>query len=191
VIITSAGRRIDELDAKKERFPLRNADRVAEETRSRFKSLGVSLLVCSAACGADLIALNASRSLGIRSRIVLPFAPQRFRGTSVVDRPGNSTWNWGTLFDELVERANETNDLVVLSSNDAQADDETAAYIQTNQRLITESMDLSRTASDNLEKQIKALIIWEGESRGEDDMTGDFANRARQAGIPLEEVNTV
>jgi hypothetical protein len=44
-------------------------------------------LVCSAACGADLIALEEAERLGLRRRIVLPFSPRQFRETSVTDRP--------------------------------------------------------------------------------------------------------
>ena len=49
----------------------------------------MSVLVCSAACGADLIALQAAGRVSLRRRIVLPFEPSRFRDSSVVDRPGD------------------------------------------------------------------------------------------------------
>jgi hypothetical protein len=35
-------------------------------------------LVCSAACGADLVALEEAERLGIRRRIILPLAPSSF-----------------------------------------------------------------------------------------------------------------
>jgi hypothetical protein len=196
MIITLAGRRIDASDATEERFPLKNADRVAQETQARFESLNVSALVCAAACGADLIALNAARNLGIRMRIVLPFAPEQFRKTSVTDRAGNSKWNWGALFDEFITEANDNDDLIVLSSADDEADDDdTVAYLATNQRLIAEALSLSRAINDNDQDEadtenIRAMILWEGESRGAGDVTADFVNRARQAGIALEEVKT-
>ena len=64
-------------------------------------------LVCSAACGADLIALEEAERLGLRRRIVLPFSPRQFRETSVTDRPGD----WGPFFDRLVEAAKVAGDL--------------------------------------------------------------------------------
>jgi hypothetical protein len=196
MIITLAGRRIDAADAKEERFPLRNADRVAEEIQSRLKFLGAGMLVCSAACGADLIALKASRKLGVRSRIVLPFAPGHFRQTSVIDCPGNSTWDWGSLFDEFIKKANDTNDLIVLPLKDSGTGAKTAAYVETNQRLITEALNLSRaevysSQGDSDKGQTRAMIIWEGGSRGEVDLTAEFAERAQQAGMLLEEVKTI
>jgi hypothetical protein len=60
-----------------------------------------AVLVCSAACGADLVALEAAERLGLRRRIVLPFAAERFRTTSVTDRPGD----WGPLFDRMIAAA--------------------------------------------------------------------------------------
>ena len=196
MIITSAGRRVDAVGAKEERFPLSNADRVAEEVKSRLESLGAGVLVCSAACGADLIALNEAGKLGLRARIVLPFAPAHFRRTSVVDRPGNSTWDWGDLFDEFVKRASDNDDLVVLSPGAGGTDDDTAAYVETNRRLIAEALNLSRIINAPGRggadaKHLRALIMWEGGSRGEDDVTADFADRARRALIPLEEISTV
>jgi hypothetical protein len=195
MIITLAGRRIDASDATEERFPIRNADRVAEETQARLEALSVSLLVCAAACGADLLALNAARNLGIRRRIVLPFAPERFRRTSVTDRAGNSKWNWGALFDEFIKQANDNNDLIVLSSAGDAADNDMAVYLATNQRLIAEALNLSRPTSvsnqdETSKEKIRAMILWEGESRGDDDVTAEFVNRARQAGMTLEEVKT-
>jgi hypothetical protein len=192
MIVIAAGRRIDALDAKEERFPLKNADRVAKEIRARLQDFRADMLVCSAACGADLITLNEAQSLGIRRRIVLPFAPQRFRQVSVVDRPGNSTWNWGALFDEIIRRASETNDLIIMPPKT----DETAAYVATNKRILAEALNLSQdltdqTRNDTDHDQLTAMIIWEGISRGEDDLTADFAMRAQGAGIPIEEVITL
>ena len=34
-----------------------------------------------------LVALEQAKQLGVRRRIMQPFAPERFRETSVVDRP--------------------------------------------------------------------------------------------------------
>ncbi|HEX8163013.1 MAG TPA: hypothetical protein VF538_14170 [Pyrinomonadaceae bacterium] len=127
---------------------------------------------------------------------MLPFAPRHFRQTSVIDRPGNSTWNWGTLFDEFIKKANDTDDLIVLPRRGGGTGAKTSAYVETNQRLITEALNLSRRGAycdqgDSGKEQNRAMIIWEGRSRGEDDLTAEFAERAQQAGMTIEEVNTV
>lgn len=193
MIITLAGRRVDAEDAKEERFPLKNADKVSNELRAKFKALNPRAIVCSAACGADLIALTVAHQLGIRRRrIILPFSPPKFRQTSVVDRPGNSTWNWGEIFDSLAQEAEESHDLVVVPP----VEDETAAYALTNEWIISEAIKLSskdtqqKDADENYQN-ILALIVWEGLSRGDDDLTAEFADRARAKGIAVEQVSTV
>jgi len=192
MIIISAGRRIDALDAKQARFPLNNAGRVATEVRARLQDLRARVVVSSAACGADLIVLKEAQALGVQLRIVLPFEPARFRQTSVVDRPGDFTWDWGSLFDELVEHAEKTGALIVLPPEG----DETAAYIATNRRILEEALKLSQeiapeNRADPGRASITALIIWEGSSRGEDDLTAQLMSQAREAEIPVEQVLTL
>ena len=192
MVITLAGRRVDEKDAKEERFPLKNANKVSNELRAKFKALNPGALVSSAACGADLIALVAAHELGIRRRIILPFPPPKFRKTSVIDRPGNSTWNWGEIFDFLAQKAEESNDLVVAPPSE----DETAAYATTNGLIISEgiklaSKEIQRDDTDENHKNILALIVWEGNSRGDDDLTAEFADKAKAKGITVEQVYTV
>ena len=91
MIVALAGRRIDKPDADAPRFPLTSVDLVRGRLHHLLSVKKVTTLVCSAACGADLLALAAARDLGIRRRVILPFTRERFRVTSVVDRPGD----WG------------------------------------------------------------------------------------------------
>jgi hypothetical protein len=192
MILALAGRRIDAADAEERRFPLENADAVAERIRTRFEALRLTFLVCSGACGADLLALHGANSLGIRRRIVLPFDSTRFRTTSVVDRPANATWDWGAIFDEQIQEARGNHDLVIIPP----AGDETAAYAATNERIFAEAIALSRVSADQenartVHDQVRAIIVWEGRSRGDGDLTAAFAERARELGIPVEEIYTV
>jgi hypothetical protein len=83
------------------RFPFANVPMVQKRLEAVFRRRGISTLVCLAACGADLAALKIAGTLGLRRRIVLPFPPERFRRTSVTDRPGN----WGGLYDRIIAQA--------------------------------------------------------------------------------------
>ena len=56
--------------------------------RALLNASAATILVSSAACGADLIALSEARELGLGLRIILPFARDKFRISSVADRPG-------------------------------------------------------------------------------------------------------
>ena len=97
MIVALAGRRIDKPDADAPRFPLTGVDLVRGRLHHLLSEKKVTTFVCSAACGADLLALAAARDLGIRRRVILPFTRERFRVTSVVDRPGD----WGPLFNAV------------------------------------------------------------------------------------------
>jgi hypothetical protein len=103
-VVAVAGRRIDPTGSMPPRFPLENVPLVRQRLAEVLAAEHTSALVCSAACGTDLIALEEAERLGLRRRIVLPFSPERFRATSVVDRPGN----WGPVFDRLVAGARTT-----------------------------------------------------------------------------------
>jgi hypothetical protein len=85
-VIAVAGRRIDAANAQVARFPFENVSAVRSALLRTFGNAGARLIVASAACGSDLLALDAASAMGIDTRIVLPFAPEVFRETSVVDR---------------------------------------------------------------------------------------------------------
>lgn len=176
-VVAVAGRRIDAPDAP-QRFPLYNRDRVHHAIASALIESRAVAVVASAACGTDLLALDAARARGIRRRIVLPFAVDRFRTTSVVDRPGN----WGPLFDELVADAKAHEDLVVLD-----LDERDDAYAKTNEAIVREADALATAA--NAAK--RALIVWDGASRGDGDLTDHFKTHAVSRGWTIEEIPTL
>lgn len=188
MIIALAGRRTDPLDAPVPRLPLAKSAQVRARLRTLFVEQGSTCLVCSASCGADLLALDAARELGMRRRIVLPFSVQQFRTTSVTDRPGD----WGPLFDLIIEEVQAAGDLVIL--NEQSSDDQTL-YAMTNQFILDEAQALAQQASQAAGDQpfppILTVIVWEGQSRGPDDLTEALANEARTRGIPVREVPTM
>jgi hypothetical protein len=161
------------------RFPAERVPAVAEEIRTTLKRLGAKVLVCSAACGADLLALEAAGQLGIRRRIVLPFDRDQFRQTSVVDRPGH----WGELYDRILDDVQSKGDLVVLGFQRG----DKQAYRATNQRLLAEAEALA----DDDNASVRALIVWEGKSRGPDDVTAQFFELAHVAGVITTEILTM
>jgi hypothetical protein len=187
MVVALAGRRVDPPGAERPRFPLANVEAVAERLWTILLDLEPRVLVCSAACGADLLALDAARTLGISRRIVLPFDASRFRASSVVDRPGE----WGPLFDSLYKEALSSNEVVNLS---CEGDDE-AAYTAATDRILTEALLLTteRTPEGtvSLGREPTAIVVWEGESRGEGDMTARFAMLAAASGMRVVEVATL
>lgn len=173
-VIALAGRRIDAPDADPPRFPLRAADAVWAHLRALFEREDAQALVCSAACGADLLALDAAGSLGLRRRVVLPYARVRFRETSVTDRPGD----WGPLFDRIIEEVAALGDLVELARPEGDG-----AYAAASTAVLDEADRLAGP-----DGRVLAVIVWEGAPRGEGDLTVAFAEAARARGMDVEEV---
>ena len=173
-----AGRRIDAPDTGVPRFPPEAADAVRGALRRCFERHGVTLLVCSGACGADLLALDVAGALGVRRRLVLPTAPGAFRAASVVDRE-DPAHDWGALFDRVRAEVERRGDLVVL---DLDADD--AGYAATTTFLLDEAGRLAAGA-DPL-----AVVVWDGASRGPGDLTASFADQARARGWPIAQILT-
>ena len=177
MIIALAGRRIDPPDAEEERFPLEMKDAVYARILEIFKKNAATILVSSAACGADLLAQKAARELKIRQHIILPFSRRRFRNTSVTDRPGV----WGNLFDEICSEVKDKGNLTVLRKYK----DETAAYQAVTDKILEFAEDLQRK-----NESVKAVIVWEGKAKDADDATAAFAEKARLRNIAVKEIIT-
>jgi hypothetical protein len=178
-IVAVAGRRIDAAGSTPERFPLRNLDRVRNAISAALAELPAPAAVTSAACGTDLLALEVAGALGIHCRVILPFPPDRFRSSSVTDRPGD----WGPLFDRLIEAAAARGDLVVL---DSEHDSDADAYARTNAAILDEGDALAA-----LSRALRiAIIAWDGESRGADDLTEQFRSSAASRGWTIREIET-
>ena len=178
MIFAAAGRRIDAPGASEPVFAYPQVEAVRGRVLELFRARNACALVCSAACGADLVALEAAASLGLRRRVILPFAPHLFRQTSVVDRPGH----WGPLFDLVVGEVEERGDLVNLN---LAAGEE--AYLRANQAILQEASALG--ASSGLE--VMAVLIWDGVPRAENDLTKLFGDAARSAGLDVAEISTL
>jgi hypothetical protein len=178
MIIALAGRRVDSADAKEPRFPLRNVESVRARVGAVFREKGATALVSSAACGADLIALSEAGQLGLRRRVILPFERRRFRETSVTDRPGE----WGPLYDQVLDAMEAAGDLVILQNG---SEDE--AYSAANRAILDEAVELAEA----IHESATAVLIWDGVSRGDHDLTEEFGAEARKRGLAVTEVRTI
>jgi hypothetical protein len=150
---------------------LRNVARVRARIAAALREHDVAALVCSAACGADLIALDEAAKMQLRRRIVLQFPVATFRERSVISRPGD----WGALYDRLVQDAERTGNLIVL---DAVAGDNDAADMAANEAIIAQAKALGAGEHD-----LVAITVWEGHARSGNDITDAFRCRATEAGF--------
>ena len=174
MVIGLAGRRVDATDAEPRRFTPdpANIARVRRRLHALFLAEQATALVSSAACGADLLALEVAGELGLGRRIILPCKPEEFRETSVVDRPGD----WGPLFDRTVHDAAAHGDLIIIGS----ASDH-AAYVAVNHAIVDEAI----AQGERRKCPVAAVRVWEGKPRGAEDLTEEFGRYARRRGVRL------
>jgi hypothetical protein len=178
MIIALAGRRIDAEETAPPRFPLGSVEDVRWRLRDLFVKSSASALVSSAACGADLIAQQEAGKLGMRGRIVLPFDRGRFRDSSVMDRPGE----WLSVYESVLAEVGARGDLVTLRNES----DASTAYAEANHAIFKEAIALS-----NGQEEVVAVLVWDKQSRGSDDLTQGFADEARTRGMRIFEVSTL
>ena len=186
MIVALAGRRIDAEGSPTPRFPLENAPAVADRIRSCFQLLPVSALVCSAARGADLLALDVAGELGIRRCVVLPGDAASFRASSVVDgltRERQDGYEWGALFDRTLDAVKEKGDLVICAGKTAGQE----SYLAANLAILDHAARLAVPA----EEEMLAAVVWNLASRGPDDVTAAFRDEAVRRGIRIEEISTL
>jgi len=179
MVIALAGRRIDAPGADTPRFPATNVAAVRARIRVLLMERAAQAIVCAAACGVDLLALETAEELGMRRRIVLPYTRGRFRETSVVDRPGD----WGERFDAIIDAAELSGDLSMLGY--AEGDDTT--YLATNTAILEQATMLA----EQLHNTAGAAVVWDGVARGEDDVTAAFLREAQQRGFPVWQIATL
>jgi hypothetical protein len=177
-IIAAAGRRVDAPDASPPRFPLANRDAIRERVRAALIEHQATGIVASGACGADLLVQEVARELDLPfRRMILPFAADTFRHSSVDDRPGD----WGPLFDALLAELAARGDVVTLAE-DPSGD---AAYAAVNRVILAEAGRIAGVSTPIV------LLIWDGISRGEGDLTAGLGILARERSWPIAEVLTL
>lgn len=181
MVTVLAGRRVDAADASTARFPLENVDVVKEKLHRFFTDNKIDYLVCSGACGADLIALDVAGQLNIPRKMVLPFDAETFRSSSVTDRPGN----WGELFDAVNNELRKKSNVVSLNYTE---DDENV-YEKTNFDILNTADIVFENLNETSDGKKVAIIIWEGAPKDSGDTTDHFRKEAINRGYMIEEIN--
>lgn len=181
MVIAFAGRRVDAPNATDVRFPAKNVPAVRKRVLHAFEDQGATAIVSAAACGADLVALEAAGELGMRRVIVLPWDRDQFREGSVVDRGAE----WGEIYDDIIDAVEAQGDLEILGYTT----DDDAAYAATNEAILDAAQRVAEEEDEPDEPL--AVVAWDGKSRGADDITELFMTAARRRGIEVVELSTV
>ena len=100
-VIAFSGHMIDHPGRPSPRFPADIEARVAEALRKTVAALGPSIGFAQAACGADILFLEAMQDAGMQTQIVLPFPAAEFVRSSV-SFAGDA---WTGRFERAIARA--------------------------------------------------------------------------------------
>jgi hypothetical protein len=177
-VLAVSGRRIDPEGAGPPRFPAGNEALVAFRIRDMMLSTSTKVVVCSGACGADILALEAAGHLGLCRRLVLPFPRQKFRAASVADRGEG----WGRRFDAILQQLSGEH---IVEFDLPQSSDQ--AYAATNSKILDQAEGLAAVAG----RRAMAMVVWDGLSRGPTDLTDQFRKLAGDRKLEVIPVSTL
>jgi hypothetical protein len=156
-------------------FPPQLEAAVRDEIRARLDRLRPVAAYGSAACGTDILCLEAARDLGAEVHVTLPFTPAEFRKQSVDVAPG-----WGARFDKLLAAA----DSVVVTS-DHPTSGSLAGFEYANLVLT----GAGRLRAEVLGTSLVGLAVWDGKASRGRGGTADVVALWRERGIAIEHVD--
>ena len=149
-VVAFSGHMIDRGDRPKPRFPASMEIAVRQEIDARLDAMNASFGYASAACGSDIIFLEAMLDRGGEVNVVLPFEKSDFIQTSVSISPGT---DWETRFNQVVERAAEVTIL-----GEESGSEHVALYHYAN--LVLDGM--ARLRANHLDTEMIPLAVWDG-----------------------------
>lgn len=101
-VVCFSGHMIDQPGRARPRFPAEMENDVAERIKQRLDAVDAGFGYSSAACGADLLFLEAMLKRGKEINVVLPYKAEQFMSESVDIIPGH---DWGSRFRKVMQEA--------------------------------------------------------------------------------------
>jgi hypothetical protein len=174
-VVAFTGHMVDAPERVSPRFPASLERTVAGRIRDRLAAIAPLAVYSSAACGADLLCLEAARELGIETHVVLPFPQEAFRAASVAFA--------GASWEQRLATALESADSVTVTSDHA-ARGSAASFDYANLVLT----GAARLRAHALETDLVGLAACEDEHPSRPGGSADLLRRWRDAGIAVERI---
>ncbi|MEY2540070.1 MAG: hypothetical protein QOG67_3810 [Verrucomicrobiota bacterium] len=150
-VVVFVGHMIDRSDRSVPRFPPELEFGVANELAERLNDLKPAFGFSSAACGSDILFLEAMLERGAEVSIVLPYDRDEFVRDSVDFVPNS---NWRARFDAVISRASR-----VLTASTQRLEIGGVSYEFCNDVLL----GLSVIRARELETELLPLAVWNGQ----------------------------
>jgi class 3 adenylate cyclase len=151
-VVVFAGHMIDRPDRKTPRFPKELESAVAKEIQQKIEKLKPGFGFSSAACGSDILFLEAMLDRGGEISVVLPYNEQEFIADSVDFIPNS---DWRTRFERVLARAAR-----VLTASNQRLDVGGISYEFCNQLLL----GLATIRARQLDTTLVPMAVWDGMS---------------------------
>jgi class 3 adenylate cyclase len=149
-VIVFAGHLIDRPTRPHPRFPAALEPIVHDAIRERLARIGPAIGYAAAACGADLLFLEAMRANGCDTHIVLPYGTDQFQPDSVDYLPGTT---WSARFDAALQAATH-----VVTAAEHRLGDGGMSYEYGFRVLDGEAA----MHADKLDTELVCLAVWDG-----------------------------
>jgi class 3 adenylate cyclase len=173
VVVVFTGHLIDAPDRTDARFPPSAEHAVFAQLKRYLGEMRAKVAFASAACGADILFLEAMLELGGEINIVLPSDTESFVQASVL--PGND--NWAERFHRVVKAAKQ----VTYASQHAA----TEVYLAYANVLM---FGLAKSRARGIDGQVRALAVWDG-LPGAGGGTASALSRWRSCGQPVQAID--
>jgi class 3 adenylate cyclase/tetratricopeptide (TPR) repeat protein len=178
-VVVFAGHMIDQPSRPQPRFP---ASPEMEEAVYRsiigwLRTQSGLIGYASAACGSDILFLEAILELNGEAHVVLPYDPETFGRDSVSIVPGA---DWATRFEKVLSRATQ-----VVQASGTKMDVGSISYDYAN--LVLHG--LATVRSGELDTALVALAVWDGREGDGPGGTAAVVRRWHHLGLPVVQIN--
>lgn len=174
-VVVFSGHMLDQPGRAKPRFPAYLESRVYEEMRDRLEKIDARFGYASAACGSDILFLEALLERKGEIHIVLPYEKQLFIKNSVDIIPNS---NWVERFERVLDRATE----VTFASRRKQEEDVLYDYAN---RLLH---GLAKLRAQQLQTELIPLAVWNGQRVGGLGGTSSAIDNWQSCGYDVETI---
>lgn len=137
------------IDPQQVRFPQSAAPRVKQAIGEALDKSGAMIGYASAACGSDLLFLEAMLERGGQIKVVLPYCREQFRSDAV----SFASPEWGSRFDAVLERAT---DVIEASTQRLTVGAASLRYAS----LLLHGM--AHIQAEQINARLLAIAVWDG-----------------------------
>lgn len=178
-VVVFSGHMIDQPGRPQPRFPDFLEQQVARKIADTLERLYARIGVSSAACGGDILFLEAMQDRGGETIVVLPIRKEEFRQTSVDIIPGA---DWSQRFDRVIEHASR---LIIASEYRTTGDELTYSYAN----LIQDGLAILRARA--MDTEVIPLVVWDGKTGDRSGGTASLVQHWQTYGLEPEVINTI